>query len=214
MDARGCSYESFDELLLHCRSTAGSRGRLCVAVCGARGGERERERAAGLADDLAVAMRLTDIMRNLRKDAERGRVYVPAEDFRRYHLLGEAATAMSPAAVLVLARAGRVPEPQALTGLDGGEQAQLYALLRFQALRARTWFHRGIELAGLLDRRGAASVLGITAIYRRLLERIEDRPDRALSEVFVLGAPEQAWVAARGIIRRRGPAPHPAERLP
>ena len=79
MDVEGASYERFDELVTYCRRVAGSIGRLCVAVFGS-----EDARAGQLADDLGVAMQLTNILRDVREDAERGRTYLPAEDLARF----------------------------------------------------------------------------------------------------------------------------------
>ena len=79
MDVEGVSYEVFDELVVYCRRVAGSIGRLCVAVYGS-----DDERAGGLADDLGVALQLTNILRDVREDAEHGRTYLPAEDLRRF----------------------------------------------------------------------------------------------------------------------------------
>jgi phytoene synthase len=79
MDIDEASYESFDELVLYCRRVAGSIGRLCVAVFGADG-----EDAGELADDLGVALQLTNILRDVREDAARGRTYLPAEDLARF----------------------------------------------------------------------------------------------------------------------------------
>jgi 15-cis-phytoene synthase len=82
MDLTDTTYATFDELVVYCRHVAGSVGRLCVAVFGS-----EDERAGGLADDLGVALQLTNILRDVREDGERGRVYLPAEDLARYGAL-------------------------------------------------------------------------------------------------------------------------------
>jgi phytoene synthase len=156
-------------------------------------------------------MRLTEIVRDLRADADHGRIYLPAEDFRRYRL--SAGGPMTPAALAELARVASVAEPAALAGLDGGESAQLYALLRFQALRARDRLHSEVELLTLLDRRSGACVLAITGIYRQLLTRVEERPDRVLGERLSLPAREKAWMSARGVLGRAPRERHPAERL-
>ncbi len=79
MDVDGASYEGFDDLLLYCRRVAGSIGRLCVAVFGS-----DDDRAGQLADDLGVALQLTNILRDVREDAENGRIYLPAEDLARF----------------------------------------------------------------------------------------------------------------------------------
>ncbi len=100
MDITGTSYESFDELVVYCRRVAGSIGRLCLAVFGSRD-----PAADALADDLGVALQLTNILRDVREDAEGGRSYLPAEDLERFG-------APSPATIgaLVAFEAGRARE--------------------------------------------------------------------------------------------------------
>jgi 15-cis-phytoene synthase len=80
LDVRGTRYETFDELVVYCRDVAGSIGRLCLAIFTDGNGNGH----AGLADDLGVAMQLTNILRDVREDYENGRVYLPAEDLRRF----------------------------------------------------------------------------------------------------------------------------------
>jgi phytoene synthase len=81
LDVLGTRYETFEELVGYCRRVAGSVGRLCLAIFAEGAGTNG---AAGLADDLGVAMQLTNILRDVREDRERGRVYLPAEDLRRF----------------------------------------------------------------------------------------------------------------------------------
>lgn len=170
MDVRGVTYETFEELVPYCRRVAGSIGRLCVAIFGAR----ESERAWSLADDLGVAMQLTNILRDVREDAENGRVYVPASDLLRYRLSTD--------------------------GRFVGEDGQFEAFMRFQAARAREWFERGEQLIPLLDRRSAACVLAMSGIYRRLLDRIERRPQLVARERVSLPIWEKGWVATRSLL--------------
>jgi phytoene synthase len=84
LDVRGTRYETFDELVVYCRDVAGSIGRLCLAIFTSGNGNG----AATLADDLGVAMQLTNILRDVREDYEHGRVYLPAEDLRRFGCAG------------------------------------------------------------------------------------------------------------------------------
>jgi phytoene synthase len=183
MDVEGTHYEHFSELELYCRRVAGSIGRLCVGVFGYSG---ERERAMRLADELGVAMQLTNIVRDVREDAVRGRLYLPAEDLERF---GWDCDPTHPAAA-VAALAGQV---------NGHAPAQVAGLVRFQALRASEWFARGLELVPLLDRRSASCVLAMTGIYRRLLERIVGEPEEVLRRRLSLPPWEKAWVAARSL---------------
>jgi len=208
MDVRGVAYESFEDLLLYCRRVAGSIGRLCLAIFGSR----DQRAAAQLADDLGVAMQLTNIVRDLREDAQRGRVYLPSQELVRYHLHDDGALDVQ--GLQALMSEGSSAEPAVIAGFDGGDVGQLYALMRFQVLRSRDWFHRGMPLVLLLDRRSAACVMAMTGIYQRLLKRIEKRPDRALAARTALSAREKAWVIVRALLgRRRVPEQHPAERM-
>ncbi len=178
MDVRGTEYETFDELVLYCRRVAGTIGRLCLAIFTSGAGTEEH--SVALADDLGVALQLTNILRDVREDAENGRVYLPAEDLHRFELgdlRGALANLASP----------QTPE-------------RLEALIRFEAQRAQEWFERGMRLVALLDRRSAACVLAMAGIYRRLLVRIADDPRRVLRERVSVPAPEKAWVAARALV--------------
>src|SRR5438128_893217 len=218
MDVAGYSYERFEDLLLYCRRVAGAIGRLCLAVFGTRAEHSPPDAAAqALADDLGVAMQLTNILRDLREDAGGGRVYLPAEDLRRFGLLtggGDGAPLLLAALARGSGAAG--PEPGA-DGLRAGasgngsasaapDASRLAALVRFEADRARRWFDRGIALTGLLDRRSAACVLAMAGIYERLLERIAADPERALQRRVALAPWEKAWVAVGSMLALDEPA--------
>lgn len=79
-DVREMRYETFEELVGYCRAVAGTIGRLCLAIFS----DGQAAEHAGLADDLGVAMQLTNILRDVREDWGNGRIYLPAEDFARF----------------------------------------------------------------------------------------------------------------------------------
>ena len=212
MDVAGASYERFEDLLVYCRRVAGAIGRLCLGVFGAR---RELSlsgaQAQELADDLGVALQLTNILRDVREDAESGRVYLPEEDLRAFGLISTDA-ARAPLVLASLARGendagaeaasdGHAASSNGSGGVPAGaDAAGLSALVRFEAERAQQWFERGIALVELLDRRSAACVLAMAGIYHRLLERIEASPERALGARMSLPVWEKAWVAASSMV--------------
>jgi phytoene synthase len=182
MDLEGTVYEELDELVVYCRRVAGAIGRVCLAIFGLREDAGvDWLHAERLADDLGVALQLTNILRDVREDAQIGRVYLPGEDLRRFG---------------VVLRAGSVDGPVG----DAEQLERLCALVRFECERARGWFDRGMALTGLLDRRSAACVLAMAGIYRRLLDRIEERPEEIARGRMSLPAREKAWVAARGML--------------
>jgi len=219
MDVVGTSYATFVELELYCRRVAGSIGRLCFAIFGVRAGgwaggrapNQGKRSANELANDLGVALQLANIVRDLREDAERGRVYLAAHDMVRYHLHDDGP--LDAPAMRALTREASIAEPAMVAGFEGGDVGQLYALMRFYCLRSRDWFHRGMDLVALLDRRSAACVLAMAGIYWRLLGHIEERPDRALARRVRLTKREKAWVAARALLGKGVPERHPAERI-
>jgi phytoene synthase len=203
MDVAGTSYEEFEELVVYCRRVAGAIGRVCLAIFGLRAGETTAPAQAGrLADELGVALQLTNILRDVREDAENGRVYLPGDDLRRFGALpADERPAQREAAVQLLGVLASARTSATNGGSPEAEQRErLAALVRFECERAREWFDRGITLTSVLDRRSAACVLAMVGIYRRLLERIEANPQEVARRRVSLPAHEKAWVAARGML--------------
>ena len=163
-DVHGATYDTFEDLVSYCRQVAGSIARLSVAVLGSR----DPAAAAQLADDLGVAIQLTTILRDLVDDFQRGRMYLPRQDFE---LFGCPADPLSAAPELF----GR--------------------LIRHQARRNREWYSRGLALLALLDARGAACIQAMAGIHARHLERIERSPTDVLRGQISLPAPEKARIA-------------------
>jgi len=167
MDVHGTAYETFDELVVYCRRVGGSVGRLSLAVFG--GGAAPS--AVGLADDLGVALQLTNILRDIVEDRDRGRVYLPSADAA---LVGCPADLRGP------------PEP-------------ISALVALECTKAHEWFARGLQLVPLLDRRSRACVAAMAGIYRRLLVQIESNPIAVTERRVSLPTKEKLWVAARSL---------------
>jgi phytoene synthase len=190
MDVDGVTYERIDDLVLYCRRVAGAIGRVCLAIFDTRGGGggEDRARAEAMADDLGVALQLTNILRDVREDAQIGRVYLPAEDLRRFGVIPAGGTGNA-AEVLAALADERAREP-------------LHELVRFEARRAQEWFDRGLPLVVLLDRRSAACVRAMSGIYHRLLRRIEADPQAALLARASLSTGEKASVALRSLAGR------------
>ena len=159
MDVVGARFASFDELVHYCRCVAGSIGRLCLGVFGAR----DMQVAPAHADTLGSALQQTNILRDVREDLLNGRVYLPQDELARFGV------------------ELRVEADGALADDDGG----LTAYVRYAADRARLWYDDGLQLVPLLDRRSAACCSAMSGIYRRLLDRIGAEPalirDRRLS---------------------------------
>jgi phytoene synthase len=168
LDVLGSDYGSFDELVNYCRCVAGSVGRLCVAIFSDGNADAHAHR---LADDLGVAMQLTNILRDIVEDHERGRVYLPAQDRERF----------------------------GCTDLFAADPAAVSALVHFEAQRAAEWFDRGLPLVELLDLRSASCLQAMAGIYGRILERILADPGQVMGGRISLSPLEKTWVAARSL---------------
>ncbi|MGW7569067.1 presqualene diphosphate synthase HpnD [Streptomyces tendae] len=175
MDLRGETYETWDELKVYCRCVAGAIGRLSLGVFGTEPGARGAERAPEYADTLGLALQLTNILRDVREDAEGGRTYLPADDLAKFGC-----------------SAG-------FNGPTPPEGSDFAGLVHFEVRRARALFAEGYRLLPLLDRRSGACVAAMAGIYRRLLDRIERDPEAVLRGRVSLPGREKAYVAVRGL---------------
>jgi phytoene synthase len=175
-DVNQATYETFDDLLYYCRCVAGSIGRLSLGIYGAT----QPDRQGRLADDLGVALQLTNILRDVREDFLNNRIYLPKEDLDKFGIefapFGE-------------------PEPFPSETM----QARFANLVEFEANRAREWYGSGLRLLATIDRRSAACTGAMAGIYRRLLERIARNPHAVLEGRMSLPGSEKALVAAQAL---------------
>jgi phytoene synthase len=167
MDVDGTRYETFEDLVGYCRLVAGTVGRLSLAIYGGA----DTVRANCLADDLGVALQITNILRDVVEDREMGRVYLPVAD---------------------LARFGLGPDLE-------GDEDDLVALIAYESARAEEWYGRGLELLPLLDRRSRAATAAMAGIYRRLLTAIRRDPRAVLRGRMSLPAWQKSGVAVRAL---------------
>jgi phytoene synthase len=168
MDVAGTRYATFDDMVGYCRRVAGTVGRLSLAIYGTA----DPARAEVLADDLGVALQITNILRDIVEDHESlGRVYLPAQDLKRFGVGGD---------------------------LSGTEDAMV-ALIAFETARAEEWYERGLPLLPLLDRRSRACTAAMAGIYHRLLTTIRRDPAAVLRGRLSLPAWQKAAVAARAL---------------
>lgn len=175
MDVKGETYETWDDLKGYCRCVAGAIGRLSLGVFGTEPGAPNAERAPEYADTLGLALQLTNILRDVREDAEDGRTYLPADDLAKFGCSAGFSGSQPPA------------------GSD------FSGLVHFEVRRARALFAEGYRLLPLLDRRSGACVAAMAGIYRRLLDRIERDPEAVLRGRVSLPGHEKAYVAVRGL---------------
>src|SRR5687768_18393389 len=85
MDLWRSRYDTFDELIGYCRRVASAVGLICIEIFGCRD-----SRSQDYAFNLGLALQLTNIIRDVRVDLERDRIYVPKEDLARFGVTEDA----------------------------------------------------------------------------------------------------------------------------
>lgn len=159
--------QTFPELYDYCYHVASVVGLTIIHIFGFHD-----PRALELAERCGVAFQLTNILRDVREDADHGRVYLPAEDLVRF---GVRATELSGSAL----------------------SPALRKLLEFEAERARAYYQETESLIDLVDDRSRASLKALIGIYSRLLERISNSGYEVLRERVRVPAWEKLWILAR-----------------
>jgi phytoene synthase len=165
-------YETFEQLYDYCYHVASVVGLVCIRIFGYRD-----PRAEKLAEQTGVAFQLTNILRDVREDAELGRVYLPREDFARFGL-----------------------DVRAMT--NGSAPQALRPVLEFEALRAREFYRAAEELLPLIDEDSRPALWTLVEIYSRLLDRIIARNYDVFSEKVRLSIGEKLSVLGKGLWRR------------
>ncbi len=114
---------------------------------------------------------MTNILRDVREDAERGRVYLPAEDLRRFGV-----------------NAGAL--------CSGAPSDAFKRLMRFEADRAWGFYRESQPLVGLVHKRSRPALRALIGIYSRLLRRIEEGGFDVTRRVS-LSVREKGWIVVK-----------------
>jgi phytoene synthase len=171
MDLTARRYLTFEQLEEYCYLVASAVGLLCIEIFG-----YSNVAVRGYAVDLGLAFQLTNILRDVEEDAQRGRIYLPLEDLKQFG----------------------VEEDELLAGRYS---PKLAALLAFECGRARAFYLRAHGTLPPEDRRSLAVAEAMCAIYERLLHRIENRRFDVFGRRVVLPAYEKVSLAAFGWAR-------------
>jgi phytoene synthase len=153
---------TFQELYRYCYNVASVVGMTTMHIFGF-----DSPDALKLAEKCGIAFQLTNILRDVREDAENGRVYIPAEDIKRF-----GADVRS-------------------------YDERFVNLMRFQASRARAYYDESAPLIGMTHPRSRASLWALIEIYRRLLDRIETSNFRVLEQRISVPAWQKISIVLR-----------------
>jgi len=130
--------------------------------------------ALPLAEKCGVAFQLTNILRDVKEDSEKGRIYLPAEDLKRFDVGAEDLSATTPSPAL-------------------------RKLLEFEAARARAYYVESAPLVGMIHPGSRASLRALIGIYSRLLEKITRSDYDVLARRIRVPAWQKLWILGRSL---------------
>ncbi len=168
-------YDSVAALNHYCYLVASVVGLVCIRIFG-----YTDRRADQFAIDTGIAFQVTNILRDIKEDADRGRIYLPADLLREH--------SVTPERILALA-AGSPPQPNEL------------ALLRVLELHAQTLYRSADKLIPLLNADARPSMRVLYRIYHRLLDRIAANPSAVFTQRVSVPTSTKLGILGIGILQ-------------
>lgn len=167
MDLTISRYATFQDLYTYCYRVASVVGLISIQVFG-----YSSPRAKECAVDMGIAMQLVNIIRDIKEDAERDRIYLPQDELQRFGYT----------------------EQELFRGVLNQPFSDLMA---FQARRARQYFRSGRKLLPMVPVRTRPCPAILSGLYSKLLDRIEARRWDVFAERVRLSTSEKLWLAGR-----------------
>jgi phytoene synthase len=159
--------QTFAELYEYCYRVASVVGLTTIHIFGFTSPE-----ALPLAEKCGIAFQLTNILRDVKEDAELGRAYLPAEDLERFGVTEEELR-------------------------QGTRSERFGALMEFEIARAERYYRESAPLLTLVQPQARASLWALIKIYSSLLDRIAESHYDVLRRRISLGVTEKVWIVAR-----------------
>jgi phytoene synthase len=167
MDLTRKRYPNFDDLRLYCYRVASVVGLICIEIFG-----YTNPAARIYAEKLGIAFQITNILRDVKEDAGRNRIYLPLEDLARFG----------------------VAEDEILYSVYS---SNFVRLMEFEAARAQDFYREAEAALPAEDRSSLLTAEAMRLIYGALLERIVRSNYRVLDRRLSLPAPLKLYLVGR-----------------
>ena len=169
-DQRVSCYRTYNDLLGYCENSANPVGRLVLYIFGYRDEERQM-----LSDATCTALQLTNFWQDVRRDLDKGRIYIPLEDMERFGY-GEADL------------------------LAGRSDGRFRDLMAFQVQRTRELFRDGLALIPKVSGRLTLDLRLFSLGGLAVLDAIEGMGYDVLQRRPTLSRARKAWLVVRGLL--------------
>ena len=166
MDLTRNRYDTFEELSEYCYNVASSVGLMSIAVFG-----YSNSMTKDFAVNLGIALQLTNIIRDVKQDAELGRIYIPAEDMRKFDYTED-------------------------NLLSFAYDERFINLMKYECARAKEYYRRAETFLSNEDKGSMFPARIMQHIYFRILGKIESRNYNVFSEKVGLSNFSKALIAA------------------
>ncbi len=173
MDLTKTRFEDFAELRLFCYRVASVVGLMMCWVIGFEN-KQDRDRALPHAVDLGIAMQLTNILRDIGEDLQRGRIYLPLRELADFGYSER-------------------------DFLKHRRNQAFCELMNFQVNRAREYYERGNRGIRMLNRRGRFSVKVASDVYREILARVQSSDYDVFDRRAVVPSGRKYWLTVRNM---------------
>jgi 15-cis-phytoene synthase len=168
------TFATFDQLYRYCYLVASVVGLVCIRIFG-----YSDPRAEKLAEETGIAFQLTNILRDVKEDAERGRIYLPLD------LLNEFGVSVD--RVKMLANGAAI-------------EAKERAMLRKLGARAEEYYCSADRLLPLIDANSRAALWVLVTIYHELLKKISKPNSDVFTSRISVSTPAKLSILARGAL--------------
>jgi 15-cis-phytoene synthase len=170
------TYATFDDLYRYCYLVASVVGLVCIRIFG-----YSDPRAEKLAEETGIAFQLTNILRDVQEDLERGRVYLPLEDLERYSV-----------SVQDLDELARHKRHLRLNSRE---------LLEMEAKRAEHYYESGRALLPLVSADARPALWVLICIYQDLLKEIERKNYEVFTQRIQVSTAKKLSILAWGLVQ-------------
>jgi 15-cis-phytoene synthase len=164
-DLESAHYATWESLQLYCEGVASSVGEMCTYVFGVPGDDHVRQQAVRHARALGVAMQLTNILRDVGEDAERGRCYLPDSDLALFGLT----------------------RGEILHNAEVATDERWRHLMIFEVARARSLYRVAAPGISLLERDAQSCAAACATGYAGILKAIEGQNYNTIASRARLG---------------------------
>jgi len=176
MDQTITRYATFDDLYKYCYLVASAVGLVVLPIFG-----YDNKAALVPAEACGIAFQLTNILRDVKEDAQMGRIYLPLEDLARFgvsedDLMNAATTTPS-------------------------HESEFYSrflrLMNYEVGRAREFYEKARPLLGMIDADSRGTLAVMIGIYGGILDKIKRENYAVFDGRIRLSTAEKLWIVAK-----------------